>query len=200
MDVLQWHIDPQSPLYQILIGSAVVTTVINVTWFVVSSSLNAIARRARLRVQLHEFALGRGITRQEYEDLSKNISAFYCLLVRYGTDDYMMKLANDGERFEGRQQLKLFRIEATFDKSGLAVFKLRLPIHKTLGTQFKCFVEARTLEHAPAALAALKKCDRASDVKQSDSYHRTRIYFLLDQFMIIDTVNAGIQNNYIFPE
>jgi hypothetical protein len=38
------------------------------------------------------------------------------------------------------------------------------------------------------------------DIKQSDSYQRTRVYFLLDQFVVIDTINAGVKNNYIYPE
>lgn len=205
MDAPNAHFDLQhllSPatLYQILVGSAVVTTAINITWFFISLFLNRIAARIRLRVKSHNFILGEGMTREEYEKLSLQISAFYCLLVRFGTDDYISKMANDQERYEGRQRLKLCRISVIFDKNDRAIFNLKLPIHKSLGTQFKCFAVARSLAQVPAVIEMLKKCEHASDIKQSDSYHRGRVYFLLDQFSIVDTFHLGVKNNYIFPE
>jgi hypothetical protein len=190
----------QETLTQILFGSAVITTVINVTWFVISSCLNFTARRVHLRVKSHQFVLGEGVTRTKYEALIQNISAFYCLLIRYGTDDYIIQMASDRERYEGRQQLKVLPISAAFDAGDRVIFTLKLPVHKSLGTQFKCFAEARSVEQVPAVIASLQKCEHASEVKQSDSYKRTRVYFLLDQFVAIDTINAGVKNNYIFPE
>lgn len=197
------HIDPNHfwpALQQILIGSAVVTTVINITWFVISSAVNAVARRLRLQVKQHLFVLKEGVTREEYANLSRDISAFYCLIVRYGTDDYISKMASDSERFEGRQLLKVRPISATFDQDDQVKFSLTLPIHKTMGTQFKCFAQARSVEHVSAVIATLAKCEHASDVKQSDSYKRERVFFLLDQFAVVETIHPGIRNNYIFPE
>ena len=68
------------------------------------------------------------------------------------------------------------------------------------GTQFKCFAEAQSVAQVPAVIKALEECEHARCVRQSDSYKRTRVYFLLDQFVAIDTINAAVQNNYIFPE
>lgn len=197
--------DPQQilslqTLYQILIGSAVVTTVINVVWFVISSILSAVARRTRLRVKSHVFVLGNSITRKDYNELSRDIAGFYCLLVRYGTDEYLTKMASEQERFEGRQRLKLVPIRVAFNEEARALFTLKLPVHKSLGTQFKCFAEARSIEQVPIVVERLQKCEHASDVKQSDSYHRERVFFLLDQFIAIDTIQPGVRNNYIFPE
>jgi hypothetical protein len=48
VDISSLRIGPET-LTQILFGSAVITTVINVTWFVISSCLNFIARRVHLR-------------------------------------------------------------------------------------------------------------------------------------------------------
>ena len=90
---------------QIIFGSAVITAVINVTWFAFSNLLGIIVRWFRRREESHVFVLGEAITRQEYEELFRNISAFYCLLVRFGTDDYISKMADDRERYEGRQRL-----------------------------------------------------------------------------------------------
>jgi hypothetical protein len=200
VDIWNLHINPQSPLYQILLGSAVITTVINITWFIISSCLAFVAHRVHLRVKSHQFVLGQGVTRAKYEALFRNISSFHCLLVRYGTDDYIIKMASDRERFEGRQQLKVLPITVAFDADDRAIFTLKLPIHKSLGTQFKCFAEARSVAQVPAVIAALKECEHARCVKQSDSYKRTRVYFLLDHFVAMDTINAEVQNNYIYPE
>src|SRR5258708_10576286 len=197
MPTLNSTFDPQQiwslqTLYQIMIGSAVVTTVINVTWFLISSALTQIARWAKLRVKSHDFILGEGITRAKYENLEREISGFHCLLVRYGTDEYISRIANDQERFEGRQQLKVRRVSASFDSNNRAIFDLKLPIHKSLGTQFKCFVVARSLDRVPAIVAILEKCEHASDVKQSYVYYRDRVYFLLDRFAVVDTITAGV--------
>ena len=91
-------------------------------------------------------------------------------------------------------------ISEAFDAGERVIFTLKLPIHKSLGTQFKSFAEARSVEQVPAVIASLQKCEHASEVKQSDSYRRTRVYFLLDQFIAINTINVGVKNNYIFPE
>lgn len=91
-------------------------------------------------------------------------------------------------------------VRVTFNEKDRAVFTLKLPIHKSLGTQFKCFAEARSIEQVPLVVENLQKCEHASDVKQSDSYHRERVFFLLDHFIAIDTIQPGVRNNYIFPE
>jgi hypothetical protein len=183
-----------------LLASTVLTVLINLVWFVTSGVLTWITRRLKVRVKSHNFILGEGITRVDYENFAREVSGFYCLLVRHGTDDYISRMANDQERFEGRQQLKVHQVSVSFDSQNLAIFEITLPIHKSLGTQFKCFVAARSIDRVPAIIATLEKCEHVSDVKQSDSYHRDRVYFLLDRFFVVDTITAGVRNNYIFPE
>lgn len=211
-------------LYQVFVGSAFVTMVINVTWFVISWMLKHLVRIANRRIRSHDFILGRAITRAEYRKFAEHIRGFRCLLVRHGTDDYLSKMASDQERFEGRQQLKVLPIKVHFDWSRMkyaplwkrivwrlgwragddakAIFKLTLPIHRRLGTQFKCFIVARDAEPTTvdAIISTLNVCEHVSDARQSDSYHKDRIYFLLDQFFKVDTITEGISNNYIFPE
>jgi hypothetical protein len=189
-----------STLKQVLVGSAVVAFVINLVWQGLSFAWTEAARWLRLRTKSHDFVLGNAITRQKYEELSQDISGFYCLFVRYGSDDYLMKMASDEERYEGRLRLKLIPIKVQFNEKDQAVFTLTLAIHKSLGTQFKCFAQARSIERVPAVIERLKNCEHASMAQQSDSYHRDRIYLLLDQFVRIPTVDPAVTNNYIFPE
>jgi hypothetical protein len=188
-----------SVLIGVLVGSAVVAAVINAVWYGLLWLYKAVGRLLRRRPKTHVFYLGDSITRDQYQTLSQDISAFRCLLVRFGTDDYISKTASDEERFEGRQRLKLYKITVAFDNRDRATFKLNLPIHRTLGTQFKCFAEAHSVDQVPAVIEKLTKCDHASDVKQSDSFERTRVYFLLDQFAVVKTINEDVKNNYIYP-
>jgi hypothetical protein len=209
-------------LYQILVGSASITMVMNVTWFVISWLLKHFVRIANRRISNHHFLLGEGITRAEYQKIAADIAGFYCLIVRHGTDEYISRMASDQERFEGRQQLKLrpilVRYGAATDERGdnskrclsalkqknasdeKVIFQLKLPVHKRLGTQFKCFAVSKDINKIPAIISMLNTCEHVSDIKQSGSYHKNRVYFLLDQFFVIDTITPGIRNNFVFPE
>jgi hypothetical protein len=145
--------------------------------------------------------IGRSLSRDEYEQLKRVISGFYCLIVRYGTDQYLQHLASDEERHEGRLRLKVIPIQVIFDQNDNASFQLTLPVHKRLGTQFKCFVEVWKLEEVNQVVAKLKQCQCILDIGQSHSQHRNRIYFLLDHFFTVKTVEGdAIKNNYIFPK
>jgi hypothetical protein len=187
-------------LYQVLLGSAFVAAVINVTWFVISGILKFLVRRANRRVKNHTFILGQSITRRKFERLKQDILGFHCLIVRYGTDDYLRHIASDQDRYEGRLQLKIRKINIDFDNSDRAIFSLKLPIHKRLGTQFKCFVVARSVDRVPAVISILKGCEHVSDVRKSASYFEVRIYFLVNHFTVVETITPNLKNNYIFPE
>ena len=186
-------------LYQVMVGSAVVATVINVTWFIMSSSVRAAVRLTRRRTENHTAILGRTLTPEEYKNVMEAITGFYCLVVRYGTDDYLQKLASDEERHEGRLRLKILPVQVKFDERGNAAFALRLPVHKRLGTQFKCFAMVKHVKDVNTVITMLNGCAHVKDVKQSDSQHKNRIYFSLDQFFMITTVD-GIKNNFVFPK
>jgi hypothetical protein len=181
-------------LISVLFGSAAAAAVINAVWFGLLWIYKASGRRLRLQNKTYNVSLKlkESITRDKYETLFKDIS-FYCLLVKFGRDDYLSKMASDEERFEGRQRLERKDIRVTFDEPDRVTFVLELPIHKTLGTQFKCFAEARSIDRMPAVIEELKKCEI-----EVYSYERTRMYFLLDQFTIIDTIEK-LKNNYIYP-
>src|SRR5438477_8564481 len=50
-------------LYQIVIGSAFITAVINVTWFLISQLVRYFVRAINKRPEVHTFTLGRAMTR-----------------------------------------------------------------------------------------------------------------------------------------
>ena len=127
------------------------------------------------------------------------VNGFNCLHVRYGTDRYLSTLASEQEKYEGRLKNVVLPIKVEFDRSGNALFTLRLPVHKRIGTQFKCFVSVRREDALGNVEAFLNSCDRIKDVSVSRSVKSNRIYFLLDRFDAIPTIDGHI-NNMVYPE
>lgn len=102
-----------------------------------------------------------------------------CLVVRYGTDAYVERLASDQEKYEGRLRNRILKNRVTIVRTradGLwpwlgyrwkrfvlgyepmerestrIVGNFLLPVHKRLGTQFKLFFEIRADQAAIKAL------------------------------------------------
>jgi hypothetical protein len=192
------HFWTADSLSKIVFGSAVVTTVINVTWFGISNAVRAIIRVSRRAVIPHHVVLGQ-VSREKFDTTLKPISLFYCLLVRYGTDSYIEKLASDEERHEGRLRLKLIPVDVESDNSGNVFFVLKLPVHKRLGTQFKCFAAVTSMNEVQKVVEILQACAHVKDVKQSDSQYKNRIYFLLDHFAVVDSID-NIKNNFVYAQ
>ncbi len=190
-----WSVDAIS---KVMLGSAVVATVINITWFVISSCLRSLIRFSRRAVIPHHVVLGQ-VSREEFDNTLKPISRFYCLLVRYGTDSYIGKLASNEEREEGRLRLKLIPVDVRFDDTGDVFFLLKLPVHKRLGTQFKCFAVVEKMDEVKKVIGILEACKHVNDVKQSDSQYKNRIYFLLDHFAVVDSID-NIKNNFVYAQ
>ena len=188
-----------STLIQILAGSAVVTTAINIIWFFMSLLLSKLQHWWNAKSMTYSIEFKRGINKESHDRLKKLINGFYCLIVRYGTDQYVSTLASDQEKYEGRLKNEKREISINFDSSGNTILTLVLPVHKRMGTQFKCFVEAKNEELVEPAVKFLQDCDRIRDVSVSKSIHTNRIYFLIDSFGEATTIE-GFKNNMIFPE
>jgi len=144
------------------------------------------------------------------------LADFYCLIVRYGTDGFLRDLATDNDRKDGKLQLRIKRCRLAYDKKGTAFLKFKLPVHRRIGTQFKCFAEPKA-GNDDKVLNILKSCKRLSGVQKSHSVYDNRIYFLLNEpyaqvysveelveRKIINNVEefAGkkIINNFVFPK
>ena len=65
---------------------------------------------------------------------------FKCLLIRFGTDQYIKDMASDREKYDGRLRNKI--IDGTL-KNGKVEYDI--PLHQRIGTQFKCYFEVESL-------------------------------------------------------
>lgn len=124
-----------------------------------------------------------------------NRAKFRCLIVRYGTDQYIMSMANDQEKYDGRLRNKI--IEGKLDKEQQIV-KFLIPLHKRIGTQFKFFLDAKDEKDANIILQE-KNFKHIYDLsKASSSMHSYRIFFLVDIYGEVETID-GLKNNMLFP-
>jgi hypothetical protein len=123
-----------------------------------------------------------------------------CLIVRYGTDRYLRHLASDREKHDGRLQNRKIAVPITAHPDGSTTFRLRIPDHKRLGTQFKCFVDLQDDSRVAEVLEFLADCQSILSPERSASpLHPNRIYFLVSTFDVVRTIDNQ-RNNMCFPE
>lgn len=131
-----------------------------------------------------------------------------CLTIRYGLDEYLERLASEQEKFEGRTRLRIDRFVFRLDREARTYRgKLAIRVHKRLGTQFKLFIEADGNRHAESIRKLLQSLEGVVEVARSDYGARPKVWFLLDQFHILDVTGGAashrdeerIRNNFYFP-
>ncbi len=182
----------------VLISTGVLTAVAAFVGRIAWSSATALIRwfqSWRLRtVRSHTIALAKA--RLPFD--ARTISP-YCLIIRYGTDNYIQHMASDRERHDGKLQNRKIEVPISLNRDGSSNFKLQIPIHKRLGTQFKCFVDISDESKVGEVMDFLCQCPTITEPEFSSSaFHRTRIYFLLTEFAISTTID-GHRNNMCYP-
>lgn len=146
-------------------------------------------------VQRHTIALARKQLPFDHRILKPQ-----CLIVRYGTDPYIEHFASDREKHDGRLQNRRIDVPITEHPDGSTTFRLRIPVHKRLGTQFKCFVDVQNASNVTEVLEFLSGCHSiVSPEHSSNPQHPNRIYFLLRAFNIVESIDQHT-NNMCFPE
>jgi hypothetical protein len=195
------------------VGTSLLTVIVNTTWLFMRS----VRRRLRwhtktFRVSLAPRVAGdMTINRSNWSALSGSIHGFYVLAARFGTEEYLEKFASDEERAEGRWRLAVTKMPVRFDAKGNAFLVLKIPVHKILGTQFKCFVAVRSdgdeeklerrMQSWEALLPLCKNVVEKAEPPEPNPIDRggprvhNRLYFLLNTF---STCAVGTRrNNFI---
>ena len=133
---------------------------------------------------------------------------FRCLLIRYGTDAYIERMASDLDRRNGQLQNKVIEIAVQSTEDGISEFTLNLPVHSRLGTQSKCFADISASSNPNDTTADqitqevknfLEQTSKVEDISASSSEYQHRVYFLLKRFAVVESVE-GFKNNHCFPE
>lgn len=195
------------------VGTSLLTAIVNLTWLFIRSIRRRLRwRKKTFRINLIPRAAGEvTINRANWHELSNSIHGFYVLAARFGTEEYLEKFASDEERAEGRWRLAITKMPVRFDGKGDAFLVLKIPVHKFLGTQFKCFVAVRSggeeakleqrLQHWEALLPRCKNIVDTAEPPEPNPIGRggpqvhNRLYFLLNTF---STCAVGTRrNNFI---
>jgi hypothetical protein len=146
-------------------------------------------------VQRHTVALARRQLPFDHRILKPR-----CLIIRYGTDLYVERMACDREKQDGRLQNRVLDIQIATHDDGSTSFRLSIPVHKRLGTQFKCFVDVKDGSKTSEVLEFLSGCPSiASPELSSSPLHPNRLYFFLRDFHIVESIDKH-KNNMCFPE
>jgi hypothetical protein len=196
--LLDWW-QKQDIKIQIITLSPFITFLTNMVWFWASLLWKELLHRWSARSTVYPFTLTRAATKDRYDKIKHLITGFSCLVVRYGTDQYVSTLASDQEKYEGRLKNEVRPINIHIGQVGDATFILRLPIHKRIGTQFKCFATVKDESSLSTVQAFLNECEGVKDAQVSKSVKSNRIYFLVERFAVVKTID-GIDNNMILPE
>ena len=176
---------------EFFLNSAILTVLVRIVWSVISVLLNKIRYLWMKKAQPFVIPL-------ESSEIIDSLTRFYCLVIRYGTDNFIRDMANDQERFDGRLQNKIIPINVRKDKENNLSLELKLPVHKRIGTQFKCFAEVQDSRKVDELSSILEKCRRIYGISKSSSQFKNRIYFLLQDFGTVKTIEE-IENNMCFP-
>ncbi len=136
------------------------------------------------------------------------VAEIKCLTIRYGTDDYLERMASDQERFEGRTRLIVDTFRFPLDAETRTYRgTVSLRVHRRLGTQFKLFIEGKDDRQAESIRMLLSSLDGVEEVTRSDYGPRPKVWFLLRKFHIVSTYTGDaalrdeerIRNNFYFP-
>jgi len=183
---------------EFLLDAAVLTMVLafvsKLSWTAASEFVHRVYARSLRKPQKHRIVVAKTTV-----PFQKDVAEVFCLIVRYGSDQYIEHMASDREKHDGRLLNEVLRVQVERSDDGLVSFFLDLPVHKRLGTQFKCYVDVQPGGPKDAVLEFLSSHDEIHDVSTSSSLKGgERIYFLLKKFATVTTVE-GFQNNMCFP-
>jgi hypothetical protein len=196
-----------------VVGTSILTAIVNLTWLLMRSIRRRLRwRKETFRISLVPRAAGElTINRANWSELSSSIHGFYVIAARFGTEEYLEKFASDEERAEGRWRLAITKMPVRFDGKGNAFLVMKIPVHKFLGTQFKCFVAVRSdgdeeileqrVRNWEALLRRCKNIVEKAEPPEPDPIGRggpqvhNRLYFLLGTFSTCAVGNR--RNNFI---
>ena len=206
-DWFDWALSSEEVVAGILV--VLLTVLLRVIWLFTTTVYKAAAEYFDRRIERCRIDLGPlPVPPQRRDRLPRDV-LIHCLLVRYGADEYLEKLASDQERYEGRLRLEISKAKLTLDRDSCTYSgTIPLKVHRRLGTQFKLFFEVDDERAAARYVEALgTMTETIAEVSTSGYGAKTRVWFLLERYHITDIVapssrsggEGGNRNNYYFP-
>ena len=131
--------------------------------------------------------------------LGKSVRFGY-LLIRFGTDEVLIKgtLTNKEKRDAFLQNKEVYA-KSDYDENKKEInVSITLKVHKILGAQFKCFVDALDCEQLDKLRSLIEGDEKFGKVGLSGLTNKHRLYFLLNDRPLTKTPEGSV-NNFIYP-
>ena len=175
------------------------TFLVWMVWYILRSVFNTTADVLDISTSKQSVVIARGLTRHDFEQMRKGIRNWNLLLVRYGSDDYLRNMAGESDRQAGRTRYQIIRMKLALSPTGEVSLSWALPVHRRLGTQFRCFIDIRGTGAGSDVLTGMLSHYDEIDVLPSDVPQPTRVYFLLKRFRSLASAD-GSRHNFALPE
>ncbi len=195
-------IDPLNvPAPVVLLGFTMtvlwVTFLVWSAWSILRVVLATISDMLEVQQTKHTIAIARGLTRHDFEQIRKGIKAWRLLVVRYGTDDYLRGTASEADRQVGRTRYEVINMKLALSNVGEVTLSWSLPVHRRLGTQFRCYIDLREGGVGGDVLTGMLSHYDEIEILPSEP-NPQRAYFLLKRFRSI-TSAEGVKQNIVLP-
>jgi hypothetical protein len=178
---------------------ALATLVVVAVWFTLKLATGFAADVLEVQNLRQRLVVARGLTRHDFEQVRKAIRGWYVLMIRYGTDDYLRNMAGEADRNVGRPRYSTLPMKLSLSATGEAVLGWTLPVHRRLGTQFRCYIATRAGADGPAMLTDMLAHYDEIEVLPPDVPEPSRLYFLVKRFPTTTTAE-GTRQNFVLPE
>ena len=176
-----------------------VTFLVWISWTILRFVFNTAADMLEVSHSRQRMVIARGLTRHDYEQVRKGIRSWRLLLVRYGSDDYLRAMAGDSDRQTGRTRFEVINMRLALTNIGEVTLTWKLPVHRRLGTQFRCYADIRDGGAGGEVLTGMLRHYDEIEVLPADVPSPTRVYFLLKRFRVV-TAADGVRQNMVLPE
>lgn len=167
------------------------------TWTLLRFAVHTVSDALEVQQVKHTIAIARGLTRHDFEQIRKGIKAWRLLLVRYGTDDYLRGGAGEADRQAGRSRYEVINMKLALSNVGEVTLTWSLPVHRRLGTQFRCYIDLREGGVGGGVLTGMLSHYDEIEVLPADQ-GATRVYFLLKRFRTV-TAPDGAKQSVVLP-
>ena len=168
-------------------------------WTILRVVFNSAADVLEVSHVRQRIVIARGLTRHDYEQVRKGIRAWRLLVIRHGSDDYLRAMAGESDRQAGRTRYDVINMKLALSAIGEVTLIWKLPVHRRLGTQFRCYIDVREGGAGGEMLTGMLSHYDEIEILPADVPRPTRVYFLLKRFRVVNAAD-GMKQNIVLPE
>ena len=176
-----------------------VTVLVWMVWTILGYVFATASELFDVSTSKQKIVIARGLTRHDFDQIRKGVRAWHLLLVRYGSDEYLRTMAGEADKQAGRTRYEIIGMKISLSPIGEVILQWKLPVHRRLGTQFRCYIDIRADGAGTEVLTGMLRHYDEIEVLTSEVGTPTRVYFLLRRYRTVASADGGRQN-IVLPE